>query len=698
MAEFLNKEGVDLLLQNINNHINTKASNYLPLSDAPKNVSDLVNDANYSPVVSIELSINLEDSITAGTMLTNVFTADQITAIGNAYGKGIVRLIDTANTYFDAIFVYYEGVNSWTISGRYIMTDIMANANGQMNFLENTVDTDNFISKSPDYTSYNIAMAEGLYDSMNGNPWALPGSDFSDDVGLESTLASRKDTPAIYKSTNTTSPLTTELISYSAPAAQEPGNIIGILFQDDFQSQQDQLIDIDGSEWDCPKYFTAKTGDVILFMFDNDNLHPVKVANSNWAEGLKTTRYINGLGFNGGSNIHNYTTCGTAAATAAKTASITNYSLLTGSQVRIKFTSANTASAPTLNITSTGAKSMRYKGTVITGSNFTFDTTKIYTFTYTGTYYDLEGDWEMPTTHYVTCSNAGNTTAKTVTLNGFSLVIGARISVKFDNDQSVALSTGLTLNVNGTGAKVMYYKDAVMDGNSISFKAGVIYDFIYDGTYWRLQGEWDDIFSQSGSSVDATIDGIAFDGTTDITRLALCGTAASTVAKTATVEGLEIATGARISLYMQNGHTATTMTLNINSTGAKTVLYGGQNYLPALGIGTYDFVYTADGIWDLVTNKTKSMRQVGGATATGALQTNQFIRYSTALTSLNVSATPTTVPNAEYSCEFTTASTGCTFTYPSAWKWVNGTAPTIEADKTYQLSVINNCAVIASFS
>ena len=52
---------------------------------------------------------------------------------------------------------------------------------------------------------------------------------------------------------------------------------------------------------------------------------------------------------------------------------------------------------------------------------------------------------------------------------------------------------------------------------------------------------------------------------------------------------------------------------------------------------------------------------------------------------------------AEYSFEFNSGSTPTVFTYPSAWKWANGNTPTIKANKTYHVSVVNNCAVIAEF-
>lgn len=60
-----------------------------------------------------------------------------------------------------------------------------------------------------------------------------------------------------------------------------------------------------------------------------------------------------------------YAVCSTAAATAAKAASISSYALTTGGIVTIKFNEAVPANA-TLNITSKGAKAIYYRGAAIT--------------------------------------------------------------------------------------------------------------------------------------------------------------------------------------------------------------------------------------------------------------------------------------------------------------------------------------------
>ena len=81
-----------------------------------------------------------------------------------------------------------------------------------------------------------------------------------------------------------------------------------------------------------------------------------------------------------------YGTCSTAAATAAKVATLSGYTLVTGGKPTIKFTYAVPASA-TLNINSQGAKSIYYNGSVITADIIAAG--DIVTFVYTGSRYDV---------------------------------------------------------------------------------------------------------------------------------------------------------------------------------------------------------------------------------------------------------------------------------------------------------------------
>lgn len=108
------------------------------------------------------------------------------------------------------------------------------------------------------------------------------------------------------------------------------------------------------------------------------------------------TKTIKELQFSGLSgDVYVFTTpyaiCSTDAGTAEKVASVTpgsNFSLETGSRVTVKFTVTNTASNPTLNVNSTGAKAIYYGDSAIPSGNLTAGT---YEFVYSGAQWDIVG-------------------------------------------------------------------------------------------------------------------------------------------------------------------------------------------------------------------------------------------------------------------------------------------------------------------
>lgn len=76
----------------------------------------------------------------------------------------------------------------------------------------------------------------------------------------------------------------------------------------------------------------------------------------------------------------------TAGSASAITASISNFELQTGVVVTLKITTTNSASA-TLNVNSTGAKTIKYNGAALAGGELV--ATKFYSFVYDGT------DWQL---------------------------------------------------------------------------------------------------------------------------------------------------------------------------------------------------------------------------------------------------------------------------------------------------------------
>ena len=92
-----------------------------------------------------------------------------------------------------------------------------------------------------------------------------------------------------------------------------------------------------------------------------------------------------------------YAVCSTAAATAAKTATISGFKLFVGAVAYIKFTIKNRATNPTLNISGTGAKAIQYQGAAISWAYLKANHT--YAFVYDGSVYQVIGDVNTNTTY-----------------------------------------------------------------------------------------------------------------------------------------------------------------------------------------------------------------------------------------------------------------------------------------------------------
>ena len=86
-----------------------------------------------------------------------------------------------------------------------------------------------------------------------------------------------------------------------------------------------------------------------------------------------------------------YATCGTAAATKAKVATLASgtLTLKAGATVAVKFTYANSVSSPTLNVAGTGAKTIRLNGAALTSSAYYWVAGAVVTFVYDGTYWNI---------------------------------------------------------------------------------------------------------------------------------------------------------------------------------------------------------------------------------------------------------------------------------------------------------------------
>lgn len=87
----------------------------------------------------------------------------------------------------------------------------------------------------------------------------------------------------------------------------------------------------------------------------------------------------------------------------------------------------------------------------------------------------------------------------------------------------------------------------------------------------------------------------------------------------------------------------------------------------------------------------------GSGTVTKQIKPNTFYKFgSCSKLTITFAAEESGIEN-EYKFEFVSGSTSTTLLLPDSIKWKDGVTPTMEANKTYQVSIVNNLAVYASF-
>lgn len=233
-----------------------------------------------------------------------------------------------------------------------------------------------------------------------------------------------------------------------------------------------------------------------------------------------------------------YYTCATAAATAAKTVAASGYALTVGGCIRIKMNNANTANNVTLNINSTGAKALHYLGSQASSSN-SWEAGDVLEVFYDGVKFQCAG-WEgdkfstgekvrntaitdevtenseaivtsgavaseanslKASVGYYECNTAAVTPAKTVSASGYKLMAGGNIRIKMTNSNT---ANNVTLNINSTGAKALYY-DSAQASSTNTWKAGEVLEVYYDGTQYQCASGGGEKFATGEAVKDVSL-------------------------------------------------------------------------------------------------------------------------------------------------------------------------------------------------
>lgn len=138
--------------------------------------------------------------------------------------------------------------------------------------------------------------------------------------------------------------------------------------------------------------FVIPTGDSVEFRVESGNVQWKTTAGTEWQNLISVAEI---------EQYSNYAVCSTAAGTAAKTVSVTGFSLAAGKTVMVEFSNTNTAATPTLNVSGTGAKPITFQGAAIRAEYLRAG--EIYQFTYDGANWEagigaqLSEDWAVKT-------------------------------------------------------------------------------------------------------------------------------------------------------------------------------------------------------------------------------------------------------------------------------------------------------------
>ena len=144
-----------------------------------------------------------------------------------------------------------------------------------------------------------------------------------------------------------------------------------------------------------------------------------------------------------------YGTCATAAATVAKVATCSGFTLKTGAAIVVKFTYTNSASSPTLNVNSTGAKNITSYGTTAVPA-YAWKAGQMVLFVYDGTSW-IASDFSHATTTYYGVTKLTSSTSSTSTVLAAT---ASAVKAAYDRNSwdSISLTNALTVGNGGTGA------------------------------------------------------------------------------------------------------------------------------------------------------------------------------------------------------------------------------------------------------
>lgn len=167
-----------------------------------------------------------------------------------------------------------------------------------------------------------------------------------------------------------------------------------------------------------------------------------------------------------------YGTCSSDSVTVNKVATLPNFILNNGARVAIKFTNANTANAPTLNINDTGDKNIYHNNQPLTGNNTKLVAGMVAILQYDGI------NWNLLNAN----ADVSAATAATPTTNGnIGIAIYAADNDKTSRDKA-ATPAGVAAQISGINLPGSYTSKLFTSSGSMTLpKAGPVFCILVGG-------------------------------------------------------------------------------------------------------------------------------------------------------------------------------------------------------------------------
>ena len=534
---------------------------------------------NYALLNNSYINVLITTANTAQSALTLSINGKTVTPIfinGSASSASNYTL--PAGSYF----VYYDGTNYYfrtdgkitgsitgdaaTVNGKTVAENVPSGAK----FTDTTYTFDGTYNASTNKAA-TVSTVTNAIGALDG---AITGS-----AGTGKTLSAFSQTDgkvtATFSDISITKSQVSDFPSSMTPSSHTHGNIQngGTLQTNDITiANGDKLIVTDSS--DSSK--VARTS----IAFDGSTTSQALSKKGTWVTYLTSHQTVKQDGVTG-ATVNRFGTCSTAAATAAKTVSITTgtFALEAGATVAVKFSNKNTADSPTLAVGSTDAKNIFVNGAQITNGGNKGLLAGTVVFIYDGTQYNLIGNYHDTNTTYSSKTAASGGTDVSLCTTGEKYI--------WNNKPDLGTSATTAAKGNHTHAASI----AADSGTSaLSMAANTKYKLTAGGSTF--------IFTTPPDS--NTNNRRAFYGT--------CSTAAGTQVKAVTLSdttGWELAAGVIVGVKFTNTNTYESTTtdpckLNVNSTGDKNIYYAnsatptGTN-TTAFGQASYINYYMYDG-------------------------------------------------------------------------------------------------------